>query len=162
MKLQKHIPQPLFHKIILTPLIGAVCLVFGLAAYIGANDRTLLILSGVLFVMCAFKGVQYYRTAALGRYETVCGTCVRVVPQMVGKFRRVYLMDDAGIETSLRLPKQHRFIIGNRYRFYFAKTGGLGIGGEYLDVLLSSGAFLGYEQAEPKDGADTKNDGKAP
>ena len=148
MNTQKPIPQPLLRKIILTPLLGAVCLAFGLAAYIGAGDRTLLILSGVLFATCIFKGIQHYRTARSGRYLTVCGTCVRIAPQFMGKLRKVCLMDDDGIEITLRLPTQHRVTIGNRYRFYFAQSSGVSVGNDYLDRLLATDSFLGYELAE--------------
>lgn len=148
MKTNIHIPQPLRHKIFLTPLLGAACLVFGLAAYLGAGDRTLLILSGVLFIACACKGVGYYRLAVSGRYETVCGTCVRITSQLAGRLRKISLMDDRGIEMTLSLPKQHRIAIGSRYRFYFTKTAGPNMGSEYLNTLLSTGAFLGFEQIE--------------
>ncbi|MEG0752785.1 MAG: hypothetical protein RR461_03055 [Angelakisella sp.] len=83
MKKQDTIPQPLLRKIILTPLLGAVCLVFGLAAYLGAGDRILLMLSGVLFISCIVKGIQYYRLSISGRYMVVQGTCVRIAPQFM-------------------------------------------------------------------------------
>lgn len=151
MKTNNSIPQPLLRKIILTPLLGAVCLVFGLSSYLGADDKTLLMLSGVLFAICIFKGIQHYRIAKSGRYLAVCGTCVRLAPQFMGKLRKVYLMDDDGIETTLRLPKQHRIIIGSRYCFYFAQSSGVSIGNDYLDTLLATDSFLGYEQQADAD-----------
>lgn len=146
MNTQKPIPQPLLRKVILTPLLGAVCLTFGLAAYLGAGDRTLLMLSGVLFVICIFKGIRHYRIAKSGRYLAVHGTCVRLAPQFMGKLRKVYLMDDDGIEITLRLPIQHRITIGSRYCFYFAQSSGISVGNDYLDTLLATDSFLGYEQ----------------
>lgn len=146
MNTQKPIPQPLLRKIIITPLLGAVCLVFGLAAYLGAGDRTLLMLSGVLFAACIFKGIQHYRIAKSGRYIIMCGTCIRIAPQFIGKLRKVYLMDDDGIEITLQLPKQHRITIGSRYCFYFAHSSGISVGNDYLDTLLATDSFLGYEQ----------------
>lgn len=149
MKSKLPIPQPLLRKIILTPLLGIGCLIFGIAAHIGAEDRTLLMLSGVLFVFCIYKGVQSYRIASSAQYEIVCGTCVRLSPQLFGKLRKVILMDDAGVEITLRLPKQYRMMIGSRYRFYFHKTASQhSVGNEYLDTLLSTDSFLGYELAE--------------
>ena len=156
MKTNTSIPQPLLRKIIFTPLLGAACLVFGVAAYFGAGDRTLLILSGVLFITCVFKGIGYHRLAASGRYETVCGTCVQISPQLVGKLRKVALMDDAGITISLRLPKQHRIAIGCRYRFYFTKAAGPNVGNDYLNTLLSTDSFLGYELAEGPENSSPK------
>lgn len=156
------IPGPLLRKIILTPLLGAVCMIFGLAMYLGAGDRTLLILSGVLLAMCVFKSIQYYHIASTRHYKTVCGTCVRITPQVAGRLRRVYLMDDLGVEITLRLPKQHRFTIGSRYRFYFAEVIGMNIGGEYLSALLAAGGFLGYEQIEGAGGIQADDDGSAP
>lgn len=162
MKKQNIIPAPLLRKIILTPLLGSVCMILGIAMFWGTKDRTLLILSGVLLAMCAYKGFRYYQTAVTGRYETVCGTCIRIAPQIIGKLRKIYLMDDAGVETVLRLPKQQRFTIGSRYRFYFAKVSGLAVGGEYLDALFSTGAFLGYEQLEIEETEAIKKEDKAP
>lgn len=146
--MKMNIPQPLRNKILFTPLLGVGCIVCGIATYLCVGDRTLLILSGVLFVMCIFKGYQYYRIAMCEKYEMICGTCIRVTPQLVGKLRKVCLMDDAGVESTLRLSKQHRFVIGNRYRIYFSKNDCQSIGNDYLDTLLSTGNFLGYEQID--------------
>ena len=154
----KDCPSPLLRKIIATPLIGAGCLVLGTAMFIGLGDRTLLLLSGVLFIACAIRGFLYYRIAVSGRYEAVSGTCIRLSPQLVGKLRKVHIMDDKGVESVLRLPKQHGFKIGERYRFYFQQRPGFSTGGEYLDAMLSAGAFLGYE---PEDSLEKEKAGNA-
>lgn len=156
MNFQTPIPQPLLRKIIFTPLLGTGCLIFGLAAYLGNGDRTLLILSGVLFTACIFKGLQHYRIATSGQYLSVRGTCVRIAPQFMGKLRKIYLMDDNGIETILQLPKQHRIIIGNRYCFYFTQRTNGSTGHEYLDTLLSTDSFLGYELERPSENSPAK------
>lgn len=140
------IPKPLLHKIIVTPLIGSGCLILGITMFIGAGDRTLLLLSGVLFLACVWKAFGYYRIAVKEQYEIISGTCVRILPQPIGKFRKVQIMDENGVETTLRLPKQNRFRIGAKYRLYFSTRSNLTLGGEALAAALSTDSFLGYEE----------------
>ena len=145
------IPKPLLHKIIITPLIGTGCLILGTAMFIGAGDRTLLLLSGVLFLACAWKAFGYYRIAVKEHYEIISGTCVRILPQPIGKFRKVQIMDENGVETTLRLPKQNCFQIGAKYRFYFSTRFNLTLGGEALTAALSTDSLLGYEEIPETD-----------
>jgi hypothetical protein len=70
----------------------------------------------------------------------------RVSIKVFRKQLTVKLMDDAGIETSLRLGKQAKIRIGLRYRFYFKKGEHLSLGNEYFDTALSSDHFLGFEE----------------
>ena len=141
----KQIPKPLLHKILITPLIGAGCLLLGVAMYLGADDRTLLLLSGVLFLSCLVKGFFYYRIASRNRYEIVCGTCTCIMPQMFGRLRKIKIMDKDGVETTLQLPKDCRFRIGEQYRLFFTQRSGIPIGPTALRSALTTDSFLGYE-----------------
>lgn len=157
------IPKPLLHRIIVTPLIGTGCLILGIAMFIAAGDRTLLLLSGVLFLACILKAFGYYRIADKEQYEIISGTCVRVLPQPIGKFRKIQIMDENGVETTLRLPKQNRFRIGAKYLLYFSTRSNLTLGSEALSAALSTDSFLGYEETPetdeiaPEENADQKS-----
>lgn len=141
----KQIPKPLLRKILITPLIGAGCLLLGVSMYLGAGDRTLLLLSGVLFLSCLVKGFFYYRIASRNRYEIVFGTCTRIMPQMFGRLRKIQIMDKDGIETTLQLPKDCRFRIGEQYQFYFTQGHGVLLGPASIRTALTTDSFLGYE-----------------
>jgi hypothetical protein len=91
--------------------------------------------------------MSLYYLIAKQKYETVEGTCVGIGVKPLRKYRTVKLMDDAGIESSLRLGKQTKIKIGFRYRFYLKKTERLySVGSEYFDAALSSDQFLGFEE----------------
>lgn len=152
----KQIPKPLVHKILITPLIGAGCLLLGVAMYLGAGDRTLLLLSGVLFLSCLVKGFFYYQIASHIRYEIVCGTCTRIMPQMFGRLRKIQIMDKDGIETTLQLPKDCRFRIGEQYRLFFTQQTGLPIGPASIRTALTTDSFLGYELIHEEDSSEKK------
>lgn len=152
----KQIPKPLVHKILITPLIGAGCLLLGVAMYLDAGDRTLLLLSGVLFLSCLVKGFFYYQIASHIRYEIVYGTCTRIMPQMFGRLRKIQIMDKDGIETTLQLPKDCRFRIGEQYRLFFTQQTGLPIGPASIRTALTTDSFLGYELIHEEDSSEKK------
>jgi len=139
-------PAPLRRKLYLTAIIGAVCLLVGLAMFLFLKDRMMLFLSLVLLVFCVGKVVDYYRLIVGEEYEIVEGTCVSIMPKPLRKYRKIKIMDDNGVESSLLLNKQSRVKIGYRYRFYFKETQHVSLGSEYLDSALSSDCFLGYEE----------------
>lgn len=80
-----------------------------------------------------------------GKYEVVEGVCSGVSTKIVGKFKTVRITDDAGAETSIRLAKNHKLLIGERYRLYFDKKNEYRTGSGFLDTALATNGFLGYE-----------------
>ncbi len=74
-----------------------------------------------------------------------------IVPKMLGKYRKVKIMDDEANESTLLLDKQSKIKIGDRYRFYFKKTTRVTLGNEYFDTALASDCFLGYEAVDAID-----------
>lgn len=142
----KNAPPVLQRKMLLTFLIGAACLLVGLAVSIVARDRIMLALSGVVCLLSAAKGLSLYRLIDKKKYETVEGTCVSIANRMIRKYRKVKIMDDSGVESSLLLSKHSKIKIGFRYRFYFKDTERLTIGSAYFDTALASDSFLGYEE----------------
>lgn len=158
----KQIPKPLLHKILFTPLIGTGCLLLGITMYIGTGDRTLLLLSGVLFLSCLLKGLLYYRIAAHNRYEVVCGTCIRIMPQVFGRLRKVQIMDEDGVETTLQLPKDCRFRIGEQYRLFFTQRADLLAGPASLRAALTTDSFLGYEALRAEEASEQPGQKEGP
>ncbi|MDR1630758.1 MAG: hypothetical protein LBS36_11215 [Oscillospiraceae bacterium] len=143
----KQLPAPLFNKILFTGLIGAGCMLFGLVYFITVRDRVLLILSIALFANCIYKAFAIYRIAVKRIYEVVEGTCVGVSTNLIGKFKNIRILDDAGAETTLRLSKSCKLKIGKRYLFYFDNRNQFHTGSSFFDKSLAAGYFLGYEQA---------------
>jgi len=142
----KPIPEPLFRKVLITVLTGAGCMLFGVAYYFAAKDGILLLLSAALLINCLWRAFSLYRIAAKECYELVEGTCVGVSTGLVGKFKTIRMMDDAGTETTLRLAKSCKFKIGDRYRLYFDNRNQYRTGSGFIDKALATGGFLGYEQ----------------
>ena len=139
-------PAPLRRKIYLTAIIGIVCFLVGLAMFLFLKDKMMLFLSLVICTFSIGKVIDYYRIIAGEDYETVEGTCVSITPKPLRKYRKIKIMDDNGVESSLLLNKQSKIRIGYRYRFYFKETQHISLGSEYLDSALSSDCFLGYEE----------------
>lgn len=139
-------PAPLRNRLLLTALLGVVCLLIGLAMFLFAKDRVMLLLSAVVFIFSFYRAWSIYRVISRQEYEAVEGTCVGIVPKPLRKYRKIQIMDDEGNESTLLLGKHSKIKIGFRYRFYFKKTQRLTLGSEYFDSALSSDCFLGYEE----------------
>lgn len=142
----KSAPIPLRRKLFMTGFLGLICLLIGIAVYFFSRDRTMLLLSGVVCVLCMFKAYSVFKVIADEQYEVVEGTCVGIMPKPLRKYRKIRIMDEEGNESSLLLNKQSKVKIGNRYRFYFKNTQRLVLGNDYIDSSLSSDCFLGYEE----------------
>lgn len=143
----KQIPAPLYRKMLITALAGGGCMLFGLVYFIAARDSVLLLLSAALLVNCIWRAFSIYRIAAKEAYEVIEGTCVGVSTGLVGKLKTIRMMNDDGIETSLRLAKNCKFKIGDRYRLYFDNRNQFRTGSGFIDTALATGNFLGYETA---------------
>ena len=143
----KQIPVPLHKKMAITALAGSGCMLFGLIYFIAAKDRIFLLLSAAVFLNCAWRAYSIYRIAVKGTYEVIEGTCVRINPQLIGKFRTVIMMDDGGIESTFRLAKNLKLKIGERYRLYFDNRNQYKTGSGFFDKALATGNFLGCESA---------------
>ena len=147
-------PAPLRRKLFLTVLLGFLCLLVGAAMFLFSKDRIMLLLSAAVFAINLFRAWSLYELIRRKSYEVVEGTCVAVVSKPMHKYRKIRIMDDEGIESSLLLGKQSKVKIGFRYRFYFKKTQRFTVGSEYFDSALSSDCFLGFEElGEFKDDA---------
>ncbi|MDO4608873.1 MAG: hypothetical protein Q4B40_06755 [Clostridia bacterium] len=103
-------------------------------------------MSLAVFVLSIGKAVEFYLLIANKKYEVVEGTCVGIVPKPLRKYRKIKIMDDVGVESTMLLNKQTKVKIGYRYRFFFKETQSLSYGSEYLDSATSSDCFLGFEE----------------
>ena len=141
----KNGPAPIRKKILLTGILGTVCLLIGAGICIFAKDKMMLLLSVAVFVFSAVKVYSLYKMLRDKTYEVVEGTCIAIVPKPLRKFRKIKIMDDEGNESAMLLGKQDKIQIGNRYRFYFKATNRISLGNDFLDSAASSDDFLGYE-----------------
>ena len=139
-------PKILSQKIVVTVFIGLGCFIIGAAYFLFSRDKITFLLSLFIFAFSAAKGFGLYRTVSAKKYDIVEGTCIGVTLKPFNKQFIAKIVDDAGIETILRLGKQSKLKIGFRYRFYFAQGGRLSVGSEYFDTALTSNHFLGFEE----------------
>lgn len=142
----KDAPAPLKHKLFLTYILGAMCLLVGIAVCLFLRDKIMLFLSLAVCVLSVGKAIEYNRIISSNEYEVVEGTCIAVLPKPLRKYRKIKIMDSDGNESTMLLSKQSKVKIGYRYRFYFKETQHLSFGSEYLDSAMSSDHFLGYEE----------------
>lgn len=141
----KDFPAPLFRKTVITALIGAGCMLFGVIYYFSMKDRILLILSAIVFGACLFKAFSLYRMVSKKKYAIVEGTCTGIIPKLLGKYYKVEITDDDGNGTTLQLMKNCRIKVGTKYKFYFTDRERPSTGSEYFDTALATNSFLGYE-----------------
>jgi hypothetical protein len=142
----KTAPAPLQRKLLLTVLIGALCLLVGVAMFLFFRDAMMLMLSTAVCIGAILKGVSLFRVIFKEQYETIEGTCIFVSQNPIRKYRKIKIMDDNGNESSLLLNKQDKIKIGYRYRFYFKDTNRLTLGNSYLDTAFSNDCFIGFEE----------------
>lgn len=150
MEERKPTPAPIRNKLILTAVVGVVCLLIGIAMFLFAKDRMMLFLSMTVFFISLYRAWTLWQVINKAKYEIVEGTCVGIVPKPLRKYRKIRMMDDEGNESALLIGKQSKIKIGSRYRFYFKDTQRFTIGSEYFDSALSSDCFLGFEEIEDK------------
>lgn len=151
----KDFPSVLFRKWIFTLAVGGGCLGVGGVYFFFAGDGVLLGLSGLVFGFSLLRGFLLYRTISRHEYETVEGTCISITNRPLRKCRRVKIMDNQGIESTLLLAKQAKIKIGYQYRFFFKKNARPSLGSEYFDTALSTDCFLGYEELGQYQEADS-------
>lgn len=145
MKILDGHPSPLIKKFVWMVIIGVLLLISGICVSIILNDFYMVVLSVLVCIFSILKAFFLYRTISKNEYETVRGVCVSVSTFAIRKQRKVKIMDQDGNETMLLLDKNSKVKIGEEYCFYFKKTKSVNIGNEYLDSVLSSDCFLGYE-----------------
>ena len=147
-------PKPVLMRMVM--LFGAAvgCLLVGVVVSIVTDDMVLLAMSAILGVSFIVKGAVLKRKISLGQIYSVSGVCVSIVPKILGRYRRIELIDtDTGDDVSFILPKKVVFKIGHVYNCYFDNQIGnhpLSLESSRIrfiksDLNLPTNGFLGFE-----------------
>ena len=148
------IPKPVFMRLLMLFGGGAGCLLVGIIVSMVTGDTVLLAMSAILGISFAVKGFMLKRKINTGQIFSVAGVCVSMAPKMLGRYRRIELVDtDTGDDVSFILPKKVVFKVGHVYTCYFDSQVGnrpLNInhpkgGFFYADMDLPTNGFLGFE-----------------
>ena len=103
-------------------------------------------MSGAIFICCLYRGKVLWDIIRREAYIAVSGTCTGVTLSPLRRYRRVRMTDLYGREQTLLLSGQTAVQIGSQYCFYFQKENRPLLGNDYLDTMLATNAFLGYEK----------------
>jgi hypothetical protein len=145
------IPKPVFMRLLLLFGGGAGCLFVGIVVALATEDYVLLLMSVMICITFVCKGAFLKRKINTGQIYSVSGVCVNIAPKMLGRYRRVELVDtDTGNDTFFILPKKMEFKIGHVYTCYFdSEIGNRAVndstGGFFNAEDLPANGFLGFE-----------------
>jgi hypothetical protein len=127
---------------------GIGCLLVGIVVLIAARDFILLAMSAVLGAAFTAKGFLLKRKTNTGQIYSVSGVCVSIVPKVLGRYRRIELINtDSGGDMHFILPKKVIFKIGHVYTCYFDNPINSHLNGGFFnsDMDLPTNGFLGFE-----------------
>lgn len=141
-----HSPPLLQRKVLFTLFLGVGTISIAGVMFFLSKDYTLLLLSICILIGCIIRSISLFWVIVRGNYETVMGICTNIIAVPFYSYRRIILQDDAGNTTTLLLGKQHQIKPGASYRFYFQRNKAAPVGNDYLDAMLSTNTFLGYEE----------------
>lgn len=145
-----HSPPLLQRKVLLTLFLGIGSISVAAVMFFLSRDRTLLMLSILILIGCIFRSIRLLQVIIREDYDIVTGICTNVTAVPFRRYRKIFLLDEAGNETTLLLGKQQPVKPGASYRFYFQRNGPVPSGNDYLDAMLSTNIFLGYEEWYPE------------
>jgi len=147
-------PKPVFMRMLTLFGSAAGCLLVGIVVSIVTGDMIMLAMSAILGIAFTAKGVLLKRKIGAGQIYSVPGVCVSITPKILGRYRRIELVDlDTGDDVSFILPKKVTFKIGHVYICYFDNQ----IGSSPLNINnpksshintgmdLPTNGFLGFE-----------------
>lgn len=144
-----HSPPLLQRKVFFTLLLGIGNICIACVMFYVSRDYILLILSICILLGCFIRCINLFLIIVRKEYDIVIGTCTCIHAAPFRKYRKIFLMDNTGNETTLLIGKQHLIKQGASYRFYFQRNGSVPLGNDYLDAMLSTNVFLGYEEWFP-------------
>jgi hypothetical protein len=151
----KTIPKPVFIRLLMLFGGGVGCLFVGIIVSLVTGDLILLAMSAILGISFTVKGFLLKRKISKAQIFSVSGVCVSLTPKILGRYRRIELLDTAtGNEVSFVLPKKIIFKVGHVYTCYFDSE----INdpqGRFFNSDLPANGFLGFEdfgiyQEKPK------------
>jgi xanthosine utilization system XapX-like protein len=140
-------PRPVFMRMLMLFGSAAGCLLVGVVVSTVTGDMIMLAMSAILGIAFSTKGVLLKRKISAGQICSVSGVCISIVPKILGRYRRIELVDiDTGDDVSFILPKKITFKIGHIYTCYFdnqISSSPLNINNSGMD--LPANGFLGFE-----------------
>lgn len=139
-------PQILKRKLLLTLFVGIGSVIVSLVFFIVTGDRILMILGSILFVFCILHSCNIWRLVSNENYETEEGVCTGITSLPFQRYHRIHLLNKHGTEFTILLDRSNRLTVGTSYRIYFQKNSRPLVDSSYLDISLSTNAFLGYEE----------------
>jgi len=114
------IPKPVFMRLLMLFGGSIGCLAVGIIVSLVTGDLALLIMSSILSITFAAKGFLLRRKINAGQIFSVSGVCVSIAPKMLGRYKRIELVDvSTGDDVHFILPKKTVFKIGHVYTCYF-------------------------------------------
>ena len=142
-------PKPVFIRLLMLFGGGAACLAVGVIAARATGDTALLAMSAILSIAFVTKGIMLKRKVNAGQIYSVSGVCVSLTPKMLGRYRRIELVDTAtGEDVHFILPKKTIFKMGHVYTCYFDNP----IGNRPLNFNDSKGGLLSTDLDLPTNG----------
>ena len=143
------IPKPVFMRLLLLFGGGIGCLLVGVVVFIVTRDLALFAMSTILSVAFVAKGFLLKRKINSGHLFCVSGVCVSIVPKILGRYRRIELVDtDTGDEMHFILPKKVIFKVGHVYNCYFDNQ----ITNRPVSINNSKGVFFSADMDLPTNG----------
>ena len=146
MKKWNKYPRVLKRKLYLTLLTGTAGVIVSFMVYMVSADSMLLSMSGVIFLFCLFRSVSLWNIIRRDAYAAISGTCTGITVSPLRKYKRVQITDLSGREHSLLFSSHTAVQTGEKYCFYFQNENSPVLGNDYLDTMLSTNTFLGYEK----------------
>ncbi|MCL2189831.1 MAG: hypothetical protein FWB87_13815 [Defluviitaleaceae bacterium] len=149
----KTIPKPVFIRLLVLYGGGGACLFVGVIVSSSIGDMALLVMSVILSVAFIAKGFMLKRKINAGQIYSVSGVCVSLTPKMLGRYKRIELVDTAtGDDVFFILPRKVAFKVGHVYTCYFDHpinnliSNNESIGSfNGADLDLPTNGFLGFE-----------------
>lgn len=142
-------PPLLQRKVLFTLLLGLGNISIAGVMFFLSKDHTLLLLSIFILAGCIIRSIRLFLVIVRNHYDTLTGTCIDIIAVPFHKYRKIILLDNDGNTTTLLLGKPCQIKPGASYRFYFQRNETAPVGNDYLDTLLSTNTFLGYEEWYP-------------
>jgi len=143
------IPKPVFMRLLMLFGGGIGCLLVGVVVTLVMGDLVLLAMSAILSIAFVTKGFLLKRKIGAGQIFRVSGVCVSIAPKILGRYRRIELVDtDTGDEIHFILPKKVIFKIGHVYNCFFDNQ----ISNRPVSINNSKGGFFNADMDLPTNG----------
>jgi len=143
------IPKPVFMRLLMLFGGGVACMLVGVIVAIATGDLVLLAMSAILSVAFVTKGFLLKRKIKSGQIYSVSGVCISLTPKMLGRYRRIELVDvDTGADVHFILPKKVIFKVGHVYSCYFDNE----IGNRPMSINNPKGRFMSADLDLPTNG----------